>query len=239
MEISVIDTMLDNTASNAFPASFDPYLSASPTIDSEHPDIVRFSKLRSAESDGALAKAVALYNAVRDELRYDPYSIDMTVSGLSASVTLASGKGWCVSKAVLLAAACRVIGIPARLGFADVKNHMSTSNLRASMGTDIFYWHGYTDIYLSGQWVKATPAFNVELCEKFRIKTLEFDGLADSIYHPFDMDGRQHMEYVNYRGDFADVPIAEMSADFEKYYPNLTFGTKNLDFDSEVERENR
>ena len=26
---------------------------------------------------------------------------------------------------------------------------MSTEHLRQLMGTDIFYWHGYTDVYLN------------------------------------------------------------------------------------------
>lgn len=224
-------------------ADFTPYLSASKVVDSSHPEIVDFANERTSAAASTLDKAIALYYAVRDELRYDPYSIEMTENGLAASTTLASKTGWCVTKAVLFAATCRVIGVPARLGFADVKNHLSTSNLRKSMGTDIFYWHGYTDVYLNGQWVKATPAFNVELCEKFRIKPLEFDGSADSIYHPFDLDGRQHMEYVNYRGEYADVPIEEMISDFKRYYPNLPLvssaDAKRHDFDSEVEQETR
>jgi hypothetical protein len=85
--------------------------------------------------------------------------------------------------------------------------------------------------------VKATPAFNRELCEKFRMRTLEFDGRADSIYHPFDMDGRQHMEYLAYRGEFVDVPLARMRADFELHYPNMGELLGNKDFDREVDAE--
>ena len=94
-----------------------------------------------------------------------------------------------------------------------------------------------TSIHLDGNWFKATPAFNIELCEKFRIQSLEFDGREDSIYHPYDLDGRQHMEYVNFRGEFADVPIADMRADFSKYYPNMSYNFNERDFDSEVEQE--
>jgi len=96
----------------------------------------------------------------------------------------------------LLAAACRVVGIPARVGLADVRNHLSTARLREKMGTDVFYRHGYTALHLNGQWVKATPAFNIELCEKLRLQPLDFDGTADSIYHPFDLQGQRHMEYL-------------------------------------------
>lgn len=131
------------------------YLTPSAIVDSDHPEVIAFAKERSASHQDDRNKAVALYYAVRDELRYDPYSIDLSETGLSASRTLASQHGWCVTKAVLLAACCRVIGVPARLGFADVRNHLSTANLRESMGTDVFYWHGYTSIYLGGKWLKS------------------------------------------------------------------------------------
>ena len=163
-------------------------LSPTPFIDSEHPEVIDFT--REYEGTGSdLERAVHLYYAVRDGFRYDPYGAGIDVEGMRASATLASGRGWCVAKAILLAACCRASNIPARLGFADVRNHLSTANLRDMMKTDVFYWHGYTSIGLEGRWVKATPAFNVELCEKFGLLPLEFDGRSDSIYHPFDRDG--------------------------------------------------
>ena len=110
-------------------------------------------------------------------------------------------------------------GIPARLGFADVRNHLSTERMRQVMGTDIFYWHGFTEIHLDGRWVKATPAFNIELCDKFGLLPLEFDGHADSIYHRFDRAGHRHMEYVAERGSYDDVPLARIIADFRAGYP--------------------
>jgi transglutaminase-like putative cysteine protease len=132
---------------------------------------------------------VALVYAVRDGFRYDPYRIDLSPAGMKASTVLANGYGWCVPKATLLAAACRAAGIPARLGFADVRNHLSTERMRETMKTDLFVWHGYTDLWIDGAWRKATPAFNLALCERFGLLPLDFDGLHDSIYHPFDLRG--------------------------------------------------
>ena len=86
------------------------------------------------------------------------------------------------------------------------------------MDTDIFYFHGYSSLFLEGKWVKATPAFNLSL---FRLKPLEFDGLEDSIYHPFDELGNRHMEYVNERGEFAELPFDEMMAVFRDKYPYM------------------
>ena len=212
------------------------YLQPTDFIDSDHPQVQRFAAEHGA-GDSDRARAVALYYAVRDGFRYDPYRIDLSVAGLCASSVLSKGFGWCVSKSVLLAAACRALGIPARLGYADVRNHLSTERLRQTLKTDVFFFHGYTDIWLDGAWRKATPAFNIELCDKFGLHTLEFDGHSDSIYHPFDKAGHQHMEYVNFRGTYADVPLAEMQATFEREYPGVFDVIGNADFAADVQQE--
>ncbi|MDH3686973.1 MAG: transglutaminase family protein [Myxococcales bacterium] len=215
------------------------FLLPTETVDASHPAVADFARQHAAGRESAREAAVALYYAVRDGIRYDPYSARPDVASLRASATLAAGRGWCVAKAVLLAASCRAIGVPARLGFADVRNHLSTARLRATMGTDVFYWHGYTSLRIEGCWVKATPAFNVELCEKFGLHPLDFDGVEDSIYHPFDLEGRQHMEYVRERGEFADVPYDAMLETFRAHYGTLATGSALTasDFEREVDEE--
>src|SRR5690606_17719227 len=185
-------------------------------------------------------RAISLYLAIRDGVLYDPYSATLDPEGLKASSTLRVGRGFCVAKAVLLAAVCRSAGIPARLGFADVRNHMSTAKMRERMKTDLFYWHGYTDIHLNGKWVKATPAFNIELCDKFGLKPLEFNGEEDSIYHPFDKAGNRHMEYVNYRGEFAEPPVEQILDTYMTHYPHWRNRRNSAsdDFAAEVAAEN-
>ncbi|MDJ0848036.1 MAG: transglutaminase family protein [Myxococcota bacterium] len=217
-------------------AELRPFLEPSPTVESRNPQVEAFARAHSGNAEDPRERAVALYFAVRDGIRYDPYTVDVSVEGLRAGATLASGRGWCVSKAILLAACCRALGIPARLGFADVRNHLSTERMRRHMATDVFYWHGYASIHLGGAWVKATPAFNIELCEKFRLAPLDFDGREDSIYHPFDLEGNRHMEYLSQRGEFADVPLEAMLATFREFYPDMgDWG--EADFDRDVERE--
>ena len=184
-------------------------------------------------------RAVAVYYAIRDGILYDPYSADISVAGLKATTVLEERRGWCVSKAILLAACCRALGIPARLGYADVLNHLSTEKLRQRMKTNVFYWHGYTALYLDDRWVKATPAFNIELCEKFGLKPLEFNGRDDSIYHAFDQAGNRHMEYLHDRGQFLEPPIEAMRRTFDEYYPgwpDISDATE-ADFGDEVADE--
>lgn len=214
----------------------DKYLACTPIIDCDHPAIVQYANSNTSAGASPLETAVSLYYAVRDDFRYNPYKVDLTPEGMRASATLGKGYGWCVSKAVLLTACCRAENIPARLGFGDVRNHLSTARLRQLMQTDIFYWHGYTDIYLEGKWVKATPAFNRQLCEKFGFSPLEFNGREDSIFHPFDQEGNRHMEYLQDRGRFADLPLAEIRETFAEHYAAIVEGG-DADFDAEVQLE--
>ncbi|HEX7441757.1 MAG TPA: transglutaminase-like domain-containing protein, partial [Caldimonas sp.] len=175
----------------------------------------------------------------RDDIRYDPYRIDLSPAGLTASRCLENGYGFCATKAALLAAVLRVHGIAARLGFADVRNHLTSARLRATMGTDLFAYHGYTDILLDGRWVKATPAFNLTLCQKAGTQPLEFDGVSDSILHPFDLSGRRHMEYVRDRGTHADLPRDAMVKVWDELYPPGVEWKREAahgDFEQDVQR---
>jgi transglutaminase-like putative cysteine protease len=194
--------------STAFTAdSLDPYLAPTATIDSDHPTVVAYARNAiEGISGGAVEKAVRLYYAVRDGIWYDPYQPFYKPEHYRASCVLRVGRAFCIGKAALLCALGRTSGIPARVGFADVRNHLTTRQLRDFMGTDLFVFHGYTEFLLGGKWVKATPAFNVELCRRHRVKALEFDGQADSIFHPYNEESRLFMEYVREHGAFHDIP---------------------------------
>ena len=199
------------------------HLQATPLIDAGHPDVQAFAR-EHAQGAGERARAVALVHAVRDGFRYDPYRIDLSRDGRRARPGRANGCGWRLRTAPPVTAVARAAGIPARLGFADVRNHMSTERMRETMKTDLFIWHGYTELWLEGAWRKATPAFNIELCEKFGLLPLDFDGVHDSIYHAFDKAGNRHMEYVNERGAFDDLPLDRLVADFHATYPGWVPG---------------
>src|SRR5205823_3897651 len=158
---------------------------------------------------------------VRDHVLYDPY-VDITNPRCyRASDVLALGRAYCVGKACLLAAAVRAAGIPARVGYADVRNHMTSPRLYALLGTDVFLWHSYADLYVDGRWVKATPAFNASLCDRLGVHVLEFDGRSDSLFQQFDRSGRRHMEYLLDRGVYMDVPFDAILAAFRVHYPAL------------------
>jgi transglutaminase-like putative cysteine protease len=213
-----------------------PSLSPTASLDFGHPAVAGFAR-EAAGSGSPQARAVRLYYAVRDGIRYDPYSFRMAPEWFAASRTLQAGSGWCVPKAILLAACCREQRIPARLGFADVKNHLATERLRRLMGSDLFLWHGYVSIFLEGRWVKATPAFNIEMCRRFDVLPLEFDGTCDSLLQPFNARRQRHMEYLRDRGTFDDLPYAEMVADMRAHYPALVAAAESRSAAGDFDRE--
>lgn len=197
------------------------YLKPTYFLDFHHPGIVNFAETICRNSSSLRDKAVRLYYGVRDDIRYDPFDLRYAPETMRASTILQKKTGYCVAKAVLLAAVARQQQIPARLGFADVTNHLSSPRLRAIMGTDLFVYHGYTEFFLEGKWVKATPAFNLSLCQRFHVRPLEFDGMGDSVFHEFDAKGQKHMEYVVDHGHFADLPFELIYSAYRKTYPKL------------------
>lgn len=212
------------------PTETDPTLAVTWFIDHDAPEVAAFvdAALHDVADDASdTERAVALFHAVRDGIRYDPYGISYDRAAFRASAIAASETNWCVPKSVLLTAAARHRGIPARLGFADVRNHLTSEKLSSRMGTDLFAWHGYAELLLPDperpgerRWFKLSTAFNVELCERFGVKVLRFDGTDDALMHPYDEAGNRHMEYTNQRGSFDDLPLDTILADFAAIYGN-------------------
>lgn len=177
--------------------------------------------LEGQENASNRQKAIILFNAVRDDIRYDPYQISFSKDGYHASHIATLDAAFCVPKAILLSACLRAVGIPAGVGFADVKNHLNSPKLAEMMETDLFAYHGYVALKLDGQVFKVTPTFNRDLCERFGVKAIEFDGTKDALFHEFDADNRKHMEYVTDRGIFEDPPMAAILQDLSEIYPKL------------------
>ncbi|WP_428609125.1 transglutaminase-like domain-containing protein [Sedimenticola sp.] len=205
------------------------YLQPGRFIDADDPRVIAFTDQHRVSDEPEVAAAVRLYLAVRDEVVYDPYRVGPDPRYFRASDCLTTGSGFCIPKAALLAACARVIGIPARVGYADVRNHLSTKKLDELIGGNVYAWHSYTDLYLEGKWVKATPAFNKQLCERFGVHVLAFDGRHDSLLQAYNTAGDRHMEYVRQRGVFKDVPYESILADFEAHYPRWLHHRADLD----------
>lgn len=226
-------------------ASNQPYLIPTYFIDSDSEIVSDFASDAIGETKDPIEKAVALFFAVRDKIRYDPYRISLEKKDMAASSTIQRSHGFCVTKAIALAAVARSVGIPARPGFANVKNHLNSPRLQTLMKTDIFIYHGYTEFYLLGKWVKATPAFNIELCERAGLFPLDFDGKSDSLFHAYNRKGDKYMEYLVDHGSFQDLPYETLMKEYALHYPHwltmekLQSGriTDNIRFEEEVEKK--
>ncbi len=187
-------------------------------LDFDQPEVADYAEETTKAASSPRERAIALFYAVRDGIRYDPYSISASREDYRASAVLRATSAYCIPKAVLLAASTRAVGIPTRLGFADVRNHLASEKLLARQGTDFFIYHGYVEMWLEHRWVKATPAFNVELCQRFGVRALDFDGEHDALFHEYSVDGHRHMEYVAVRGVYDDLPFEEIMGAFAEMY---------------------
>jgi len=204
------------------------YLQSTRFLDSDSDAVRRFALQAAGAETSDSGRAVKLFYAVRDGIRYDPFSMRLDPAIYVASHVLAAPSAYCIPKAILLAAAGRALGIPCAIGLSDVVNHLTTEKLKALMGgTTYFMHHGYAVLYLEGRWVKAAPAFNIELCTRFGVLPTEFDGNSDAIFQPYDAHARRHMEYVKDHGIWSEFPYDKVEADFRAFYPASAFAESN------------
>ncbi|MFO1364432.1 MAG: transglutaminase family protein [Burkholderiales bacterium] len=199
------------------------YLLPTRFLDHAEPALREFALGAAAGAADPVARAVKLFYAVRDGWRYDPFSMTLAADDYVASRVLAQSAAYCIPKAILLAACARAVGIHAGIGLSDVVNHLTTEKLKSWMGSTYFMHHGYAVLYLDGQWVKAAPAFNIQLCDRFHVRPTEFDGRADAVFQEYDARDRRHMEYVKDHGVWSDFPHERVMADFRAFYPARLF----------------
>ena len=184
--------------------------------------------LKNVKGHDDRTKAVSIYYLVRDGIKYDPFTLLDGAKSLSSDYCLDNKAAYCIPKASLQIALSRAINIPARLGLADVRNHLSTPKLDKLLKNDVFTMHAYVEQFIEGKWVKSTPAFNKELCDLVNIKPLEFDGVNHSLFHQFTADGEKHMEYLKDHGQFDAMPTTLINKSCDHYYPHLALDFSNI-----------
>ena len=195
-----------------------PFLASTAILDCNHPKVRDFATEIIGRTKDPVEMAVKLYLAVRDNILYDPYAPFHLPEHYRASFVLERGKSYCVPKASLLCALGRACALPSRVGFADVRNHLATKQLIDFIGGDLFVYHGFVEFYLEGKWVKATPAFNRDLCRRHNVPALEFNGREDSLFQAYNLDRHKFMEYVKFYGVYEDIPVEEIVAAWRKAY---------------------
>lgn len=211
------------------------YLRTTEFLDRDDPSVRDFAERHTIGASNDAEKASALYYAVRDGFQYDPYYLDLSRSGLKASTLVGKARGYCVEKAVLLAASARAVGVPSRLSFYIVKNHIATERLQLALRKDYLVFHGAAELFIAGRWLKATPAFNKALCDVIGVAPLEFDGTEDSIFQEYDRTGNKFMEYLHDYGEFDDLPyelyLSELREHYSHIFDERTSLKKDLVFD--------
>lgn len=215
------------------------YLVSTEFLDYDHERVVNFVTTHVDKTLSIQEQVISLYLAVRDKIRYNPYVADLSPPALKASSVVSHGEGFCVNKAVLLSAGARYLGIPSRLGFADVQNHLSTERILNVLKSDIFAFHGFSDIYMNEKWVKATPAFSKVICRAFGVAPLEFDCEHDSVFQEYTGKGQKFMQYLHYYGVFDDLPYEMMAESYKKHYPHLNNGNSITFMEGDFESEAR
>jgi len=197
----------------------DKYLQPTYFIDSDSDLVQNTASNLVSDLKDKKQKVINLFYWTRDKIKYDAYSLSSLKRQYKASRIIREKKGWCVQKAIVLTSLARAAGIPAKLHFADIRNYQTPDKLKKTIGTDIFLYHGYTEFYLNGKWVKATPAFNKELCDKFGYKTVEFDGVHDAILPARTLKDERYVEYLMDRGSNHDLPFKDIFNTFFEKYP--------------------
>ena len=187
------------------------YLRPTYVIDCKHTAIVEKSKELTEQFEDDIQKAISLFYFVRDKIKYNLYVPKYSADHFKASNTLASGEGYCVQKAVLLDALARAAGIPAALGFARLVNHLLPEKIANWLGGNILPFHGYSELYLGGKWIKATPSFDLEMSERHGFIPSAFNGRNDAWYPSHNREGKPHIEYVHHYGHlYDDLPLQQL-----------------------------
>ena len=197
------------------------YLQPTEFLDFDRESVREFAETNARGAKNETERAIALYYAVRDGFQYNPNLLDLRRTGLRASDLLTRTRGYCIEKAVLLAASARAVGVPSRLSFYIVRNHIGTEKLERALKKNYLVFHGAAEVFLNERWLKTTPAFNEGLCKYLGVEPLEFDGTRDSIFQEYDRQGNVFMEYLHEYGAFADLPYELYLSELEKHYPHI------------------
>jgi len=183
------------------------YLKSTDIIDCAAESIKAKAKALTVGLKTAREKAVVLFYFVRDAVKHNPYAPTQVLEDFKASLTLERGNGFCQHKAILLVALARAAGIPARLGFVDVRDHLLSEKFRKMIGGDnLLIQHGYAELYVDGEWVHVSPAYDLKTCQKAGFVPVEFDGVNDAKDSAYNREGKRHIEHVKDHGHFDDFP---------------------------------
>lgn len=199
-------------------ADHNKYLAPTRYLDWDRGTVLSVTRSRIAGIDSVPERAAAIFTFVRDAVRYNPYINFLDERVYVSSTIIRTESTFCAPKAILLASMARAAGIPARIRFADIRNHLMPDKMKELLKTDIIYGHGFTEMHIDGRWIKATPAYDRALCEAQGYVLTEFNGIDDAVFPGHTLAGKKHIEYLSYSDPFDDFPYEWMTSYYlEKY----------------------
>src|SRR5205085_573567 len=170
-------------------------LAATPFVECVHADVARTAvSVAGAESD-LPARARSLFRFVRDEVRYE-FMAKLEPEQYRASAVLSARAGFCVQKAVLLAALSRAAQVPCAIVLSDLRDRTLPKDIVAAMGTDVMHDHGLNAFHLEGAWRLADASLSPDIVQRKRYRPVDFDGVAHALLAPTTLDGSPHAEYL-------------------------------------------
>jgi transglutaminase-like putative cysteine protease len=199
-----------------------PFLAPSRFVESTHAAIVEHVAFLDLEALAPRARAARLFEHVRSDVRYD-FLAKFGEDDYLASNVLASGRGFCVQKAVLLAALGRAAGIPTAIVLCDMRDHALPERIAQALRTDVMHHHGLNAFHLDGRWVSVDASLDPKFLDRKRLARVAFDGTADALLPKATLDGARAAEYLVFHGRYADLPFAETTQAFLDGYRNADF----------------
>lgn len=186
------------------------FLVSAEGIQCAEPEVRELARRVARGSANEVEAARRLFDYVRDTVRYSVRVPFERMEDYLALNTLARGAGYCVQKSALLCTLARALGIPSRLGFADIINHQLPDGILEITGGDVIYYHCFLEWYVGGRWLKVTPSFDRRLTEERGWRLVEFDGEHDAMLPATTLDGSEHITYTAYHGWRLELPLSEM-----------------------------
>lgn len=195
----------------------DSFVRATQLIDATHPSIVELVAALRVRELGPVERARTVFEYVKREVRYE-FAAKTAREDYVASHVLAAGRGFCVQKAVLLAALGRASGIPTAVVLSDMRDHSLPRWVADALTTDIMHHHGLNAFFLGGRWLKADASLSPDVTTRKGYRDVGFDGETDALLAPTTLAGAQHAAYLAFHGLYDDLPFDQMLAAFGRAY---------------------
>lgn len=194
-----------------------------PFIESSHPEIHALAASLRRDDPSERELAVKAFEHLRDAVRYE-FLAKFQPDAYRASYVLEHGRGFCVQKAVLLAALLRACGLPSALVLSELRDHTMPARISKAMGTDVMHGHGLTAVYLDGDWHLIDASHDAAMAQRKGYATVEWDGFGDALIAATTLDGRPHAEFVSVQGVFLDLPYDALLRSFAVAYGQADIG---------------